>query len=215
MWPIAQSLVSRFSEQAAAMDWVVDFVEEDEFVLFVRSRNLAVREEIGLDLTQREFGLSLNPVVSVRHEQVSDLTARFFGFERGSAQVGESLSDLLRQGGRGSGVMWTIHAPVDVAPVVEQVLFDLQEYGEGFFSQYTSLHGVVRKMESLARTHIDLGQLAVAYMIIGERVKVQSVLLRIEEMVNAQPPLLAGQAGRFLSEFRRHFEIRMPGGVTE
>ncbi|MGW4215211.1 hypothetical protein ACWEIJ_45070 [Lentzea sp. NPDC004789] len=206
MWVIAQELVSRFSEQAATMGWVVDFVEDDEFALFVRFRDSDIREEIGIDLTRREFGLSLNPAISVRHAQVSELTAQFFGFEHGPAQVGESLSDLLRRGNRGQGVMWTIGAVDEVVSVVGQILSDVQEFGQEFFSQFSSLQAIVGKMEISARTHLDLGQLAVAYMIVGERVKAQSVLLRIEEMGGSQPPLLARQAQRFLADFRRYFE---------
>lgn len=207
MWVVAQMLITRFSERASADGWVLDFVEDDEFALFARDRDSGIRAEIGLDLSRREFGLSLNPGVSVRHVQVSDLAARFFGLERGAAQVGESLSDLLWRGGRGEGVMWTIDTAGDIDPVIDQILTDVREFGVSIFSEFDSLAKIVEKMEKSAKIALDFGQLAVAYMFIDESAKMQSALSKIQEISTSKSLLVSAQAQRFLSEFNRYFRL--------
>jgi hypothetical protein len=206
LWALAEDLVEKFAQLASPSGWIIDFVDDDDFVLFMRPLSGEVHAEMGLDLTRREFGLSLNPALSVRHVPVSDLTARFFGFERGAAQLGQSLSDMVRQQGRGSGVMWTVSAQEDIESTGQRILDDVRDYGEQqFFSQYSSLREIVIGLEQRATSYLDLGQLSVANMVAGRHVQARSVLLRIRGLLSSQPPLLQHQIERFLGEFEEHF----------
>lgn len=205
MWFLAQRFVRSFADEARRDGWEIDFVEDDEFAMFARRRSRDLQAELGVDLTQRDFGLSLNPSLSVRNVVASDLTARFFGFDRGAAPVGASLSDLVRAAGGGAGVMWTIAEAHEAAPMVRRVLSDVGTFGESFYSRYESLHDIIGALEVSAKSALELGQLAVAYALAGNSNKAEEIIARVERLSSEQPVLLATQTNRFLSAFRAHF----------
>lgn len=208
MWFLAERFVEVFSEVAEHRDWRMEEAEDDEFIIFAKPVTSEIMAELGLDLTERDFGLSLNPTISVRHSQVSGLHARFFGFEHGVSQVAASLSDLARAAGRGGGVMWTVESADEVHDVVGEVLNDVSELGQPFFSRYSSVSSLVRHLEESAKTNLDLAQLSIAYALAGDLPAVDSVLSQLDEVANGQPSPIATQTTRFLTAFRAHFSDR-------
>ncbi|BFU46685.1 hypothetical protein KRMM14A1004_49220 [Krasilnikovia sp. MM14-A1004] len=206
MWLLADQFVSAFAEASGPFGWRGRPDGDDEFVIFSKPLDSEIYSELGLDLTERDFGLSLNPSVSVRHERASDLHAQFFGFEQGPSQVAASLSDLARHAGRGSGMMRTVERIEDINVKVREVLSDIAELGEQFYARYSTMPDLVRYLEGSARTSLELGQLALAYALTGDREKADSVLSKLEEIAAQQPTLPAAQTTRFLDAFRAYFE---------
>lgn len=205
---VAERLVLEFSEEAARRDWSVAFFEDDELIVFERRLGADLWAELGLDLTEQDYGLSLNPSLSVRHQIVSELYSQFFGFDDDGgpvAQIGRSLSGLIYEAGDGRAVMWTVEGTDEIAPVTQKVLADVEKYGDPFFRRHDSLDDLIRGMERLARSNLDYAHLAVAYKVAGDSLKTASSLRRLEELAESDPPLLAAQTRRFLAAFRAHF----------
>src|SRR3990170_7827048 len=107
MWLLTERFLARFTERAAAGGWRVHTVDDDDFAGFTRDEGLGVEAQFGLDLTPRDFGLSLNPSLGVRHPGVDDLAARLLGFGGGAAQAGATLVDLVYEAGR-RDLMWVV-----------------------------------------------------------------------------------------------------------
>jgi hypothetical protein len=212
MWALTEEFLSRFAEEAAARGWRLAFVRDDDVAKFAREQDDGLEAGLGLDITPRDWGLSLNPGLSVRHVKVSELSARFFGLERGAAQVGATLLDLMNRSGQGV-VMWTVEKVDEIPAVTAKVLLDIERYGEPFFAQYESLIDIIPQLEDRsAKINFDYAHLAVAYAIAGELPKAISVLLRLEELADNQPEFVAVQTRQFISRFRDHFDV---GGATQ
>jgi hypothetical protein len=190
---------------AAPIGWRVADVEDHEFIIFVKPLEPGVDAEFGLVISERDFGLSLNPTVSVRHNQISDLHAQFFGFAQGPSQVAASVSDLIRAAGRKSKVMWTVESAEGIDAAVAELLDDVSRWGEQFFAQNSSVPAIVRRLEETAATNVELAQLAVAYAVVGEAAKVETVISRLQEMAESQPPFIAEQTRQFLTSYRLWF----------
>lgn len=205
MWLLADTFVTAFTPLASPRGWQVDHIDDDEYIVYSRQLGLGMVAELGLDLTRREWGLSLNPAISVRSRQVSDLHARFFGFERGASQAGASLSDLVRDAGLSGGVMWTVESADEVGATAHKVLSDVDVYGGPFYSRYSSLEDVVRYLEGSARTNLDHAQLAVALALSGDMNRAVQIVSDLEEGAGEQPGLVAAQTMTFVESFREHF----------
>jgi hypothetical protein len=206
MWLLTERFLARFAERAAAGGWRVDTVDDDDFAGFTRGGGLEVEAQLGLDLTPRDFGLSLNPSLGVRHSGVGDLAARLLGFGGGAAQAGATLVDLVYEAGR-RDLMWVVESEDDIDPVVQSVLADLETYGEPFFARFTSLSDLIDNLERSATTTVPFAYLAVAHAISGNTAQVSAVLRRMADWAAQQPPLVAQQAERFLAEFGAYFDI--------
>lgn len=202
---LVERLVLEFTEELSGRGWRVAFVEDDELIVFDRRLSGGILAELGLDLTPRDYGLSLNPSVSVRHEVVSELYEELSGLggdEGTVAQVGRSLSGLVREGGECTGGTWTVERVEEVPVAVQAVLEDLERYGEPFFAQHRSLDAIIASMGRMARSNLDHAHLAVAAMIADRQVELSSALLNLEELADTDPPLLAAHTRQFLSAFR-------------
>lgn len=138
---------------------------------------------------------------------MSELTMRFFGLEGPASQVGTTLVDLMFAAGQGGGVMWVVETVEESTAAARRVLADIETYGEPFFGHYRSPVDVTRKLEQSAKKNFELAYLAVSYAVSRECPQMRSVLVRLEDWVRQQPPFVAQQTERFLSEFRAYFEI--------
>lgn len=202
---LAQRFIAKFTDVAGREGWTTDFIADDDFALFARPHGQDLRAEIGLDLTPREYGLSLNPSIGVRHVDISDLTARLFGLQRGAGLVGTFLSSLTAASEDGGRAPWVVHGEDEVTPVARRVLADVESEGSSFFSRYSSLQEIIDTLAGRAKLDIELGHLAVAYAVAGEVAEAQAVLSRIEDWARDQPTLAAEQARGFLSAYHQHF----------
>ncbi|MEN3611522.1 hypothetical protein AAH979_18410 [Plantactinospora sp. ZYX-F-223] len=180
---------------------------DDELVMFSKQIHGDIHAELGLDIIGKDFGLSLNPVLSVRHTGVSNLVAQFYGFDRGPSAVGASLSDILRAAGQGSGILWTVEERSEVPAAVAKILSDVHQYGSSFYSRHSSIADLIKALEAAAITSLNSAQLAVSYMVAGQIPEALSILRRLEHLSETQPALLARQTVRFVSSFREHFNV--------
>ncbi len=205
MWLLTERFLARFAEKAAARGWRLDMVDDDDAADFVREHGTELEAEFGLDLTPRDYGLSLNPSLGVRHPRVDELAARFFGLSGGASQAGAALADLVPRTGRYT--TWIVESEEGIDVAVRRVLSDIETYGEPFFARYTSLADLIEGLERSAGTNVLVAHLAVAHAIGGDAARVPSVLRRLEDWAAQQPPLVAQQTERFLTGFRAYFDI--------
>lgn len=208
MWVLGARLVSGFSEEAAQAGWHVESVDDDDHAMFVRDHADDIVVGLGIDLTPRDWGLSLNPTLGVRHVIVSDLLGAFFGRGRSRAAAGASLADLMHQAGKGSGLMWTIESVDEIPTVVRQVLSDIHIYGEPFFAQYTSLVDLIASLERQeGKLHVHHAQLSVAYAVSEQFAKARSELQLLERMAVDQSEFQANQNRQFVAAFMGHYSV--------
>jgi hypothetical protein len=205
---LGERLVTAFTSMAASEGWRVDFIEEDDFASYFRPHSGALVAEIGFDLTPREWGLSLNPSVSVRMPQASELQARLFGFDDGDggSQVGTTLSTLVRKAGDEFRT-WTVKSVDEVEPVAHQVLSDVAAYGAPFYRQYSSLDAIIGHLQQTATIDLELGHLVTALVVAGRTNEASEVVDRMELTAQEGPELVASQTMRFVTAFRERFSI--------
>lgn len=209
MWlrAVTDRVVAEFSAMVGRRGWRLDY-RSSELALFVRELQPDVDAELSLSLAEREWGLSINPVLSVRHKVVSDLFTRFIGGSGLPAStVGASLIGLLWTAGRTDKLRWMVRGPDDVSAVVADIWADLEQYGSSFYERHSSLPKMIGAMESSASDSVRWAHLAVAYMVAGQGERALSVLERLEDMAETEPPLMAEQTRRFVNSFRAYFDI--------
>ncbi|MGC7101380.1 hypothetical protein ACPZ19_42470 [Amycolatopsis lurida] len=203
---LVQRFIEEFTDLAGRDGWTAGFVE-DGFALFARPHGEGLHAEIGLDVTPRESGLSLNPSIGVRHVGISELTARLFGLKRGATPVGTFLSSLVPASEDGGRTRWAVHEENELTPVSQRILTDVETYGTLFFSPYSSLRDLIDSLADKAKLDFELGHLAVAYTVAGEVDEGRAVLSRLEDRAREQPPPAAEQTQGFLAAYRQHFGV--------
>ncbi|MEV6350326.1 hypothetical protein [Actinoplanes sp. NPDC051851] len=188
--------------------------EEEDYAFFFMSKSDGLVYCVGLDLTPRDYGLSLNPSVSVRHEAISRLAAQFYGLAEGASIVGASLADLFDAQGREGGLVprWTIFPSDDLAVVARLVASDIERYGVPFLERFDSLSEVVFYLEEREpKSRFDLGNLAIVYAELGDMSRCESIIVRFSSSIIGQPPFVTEQAEHFVTNIRRHYGLRSEG----
>ncbi|GGS54397.1 hypothetical protein [Actinokineospora fastidiosa] len=202
---LAEKLVEELVEEFRSQGWELDVIEDDEYVAFKRPHTQGIFVKVGVTIVQYDSALSLSTSLSVGHPLVSELTARFFGFESGADQVGASLSDLIRSAGVAGGGDLVISSNDEIGPAIARLLTEIELRGVPFWAGYTSIEDLVAEMKLNAKTNLELATLAVAHGITDELVEASSVLARLDRMVETEPEGVAAQTRSFVDGFRVYF----------
>ncbi|MFJ6167211.1 hypothetical protein ACIQH6_18975 [Micromonospora orduensis] len=215
MRELVDDLLPQIARELGRQGWTfAPNSEEEDYAFFFMSKFGGLIYCVGLDLTPRDFGLSLNPSVSVRHETISRLSAQFYGLAEGASIVGASLADLFNAQGRESGFVprWSVFPSDDIAVVARVVASDIERYGGPFLGRFTSLAEVVLYLEEREpKSRFDLGHLAIAYAEAGDMSRCESIIVRFSSSIIGQPPFVAEQAEQFVTNIRRHYGLRDEG----
>jgi len=215
MRELVDDLLPRITRELGRQGWTfAPDDDEEEYALFSMPRSGGLVYCVGLDLTPRDYGLSLNPSVSVRHETISRLAAQFYGLAEGASLVGVSLADLFDAQGREGGLVprWSVFLGDDLAVVARAVASDIERYGVPFLERFASLSEVVLYLETREpKSRFDMGHLAIAYAELGEMSRCESIVVQFSSSIIGQPPFVAEQAERFVTNIRRHYGLQAAG----
>jgi len=206
---IPDRFVAALTEAGRAHEWQVYFKEDNDVIAFERPLAPGVRAQFDLDITWRKWGgLFLNPGLSVRHVEVSDLVARLLELRNGGSQVGTNIADLAREHGRSEWVYPSISSVEEIPQTVVDVLRDVEEFGALFHSRFASVSGLIAGMEDrLSNIWVSYAQFAVANAVAYGPNVAEPTLSRLDAMLATEPELVASQLRGFLSRFRAHFDV--------
>ncbi|WFF09432.1 hypothetical protein O7622_13185 [Micromonospora sp. WMMD1076] len=182
---------------------------EEDYVTFLRKGKDDLVFQIGLDFKVRDYGLSLNPSVSVSRNKVSDLAATFYGLPVGASVLGASLADLFEAEGREGGLLprWSVFPQDDLGLVADLVVSDLERFGFPFLDAFASLSDIVRHLEHAKKSRFDLGHLAIAFAEMGDFPNAISAIEELASAASGEPPFVAEQADLFVVRFKEHYRL--------
>jgi len=210
MRELVDGFLPHITHELDRQGWTFAPGDEEDHAFFVKPKSGGLVYYVGLDLAPRDYGLSLNPSVSVRHETISRLAAQFYGVADGASIVGASLADLFDAEGREGGLVprWSVFPSDDLAVAARSVASDIQRYGVPFLERFASLHEVVSYLEARApKSRFDLGHLAIAYAELGDMPRCESRIISYSSLIVGQPPFVAEQAEKFVTNFRWHYGL--------
>ncbi|MGC4897261.1 hypothetical protein [Micromonospora sp. DT31] len=183
--------------------------DEEGYLIFEQPAGDGLVFSIGLDVTPRDWGISLDPSVGVIHSRVSGLAASFLGLTEGACVVGASLTDLFPAQGREGGLVprWAVLSRGDIEAVVQLLLSDLRDVGLPFLRAFTSLTEMARHLEGVAKSQFDWGNLAILYAELGRFDQCVSVLNRMMVGADSEPSFVAEQTRQFVVRLREHYRL--------
>lgn len=187
--------------------WVAS-TADDDYASFVMSRPNELIATLGLDLTLRDWGLSLGPSIGVRHAKVAGLVARFYGLADEADMVGASLADLFCAEGRDNGLLprWSVFPGDNLTTVTRALVSDIELHGIPFLERFSSLRDMVSYLEGRShRSRFDITNLLVAYGELREVEKFAYSIAQLSAIAEHEPPLVANQIASFITNLDRYY----------
>ena len=206
MHPLAERFLAEFSDLAMNRGWVAHILEEDDYAAYERTLDEGFNARIGLDLTPREWGLVLNPAVSVRAVQLAETAAHFLRRARGVPVLGANLSDLLRASGQGDDT-FAVESMDECRVQAVRLMDVLDSQGEAFFGKFRSLEDVITELRVRANAYQDFAHLSIACALVGDWSGVAWAIGQLEGLKSRQSPLLVQRIDDYLKAFRTHFGV--------
>ncbi|MBO0608382.1 hypothetical protein [Myceligenerans salitolerans] len=154
----------RLSSELAGRGWQV--IELGDVTVYEKPV-VECRRRFVADILRQSGRIVVLPKVGIRFPAVSDVVGRLMGEERpGTSTVGIDLIHLVKRvDGGADATRWMVSGIDQVSPVVEGLVGDLEDFGELFYGEFSSLDLLLTNYRRYSLTVPQLLDLAVGFMI--------------------------------------------------
>ncbi|MFV2012472.1 MULTISPECIES: hypothetical protein [unclassified Micromonospora] len=205
---LAEEVKRGVGQMLAQSGWVESSSGDEEYIVFEKRKRGGLSFLVGFDLSVRKYGLSLNPSVGIRHDQISHLVGELYGLSDGGWLVGATLADLFDAEGREGGQLprWVVLPSDRIDMVVDLVKADLDAHAVPYMEAYEDIRDVAREIRTKkTSTHFDLGRLAVIDVECGDLRSASEYIRKLESLARKEPPFVVEQIETFINNFRTRY----------